>query len=95
VLSWKKEVYNYYRKHLDGIFQKIAESSNHNTIGILTSLKIPEHIETRKYYQPIELNNDLPNTEAIYRSIVCLPSWYGVDYKQIVNDINEFNKNKE
>ena len=95
VLSWKKEVYDYYRKHLDGIFQKTADSSNHNTIGLLTSLKIPEHIETRKYYQPLHSdiqNGDLPNTDAIYKSIICLPSWYSVNYKQIVGDINEYNK---
>ena len=95
VLSWKKEVYDYYRKHLDGIFQKTADSSNHNTVGMLTSLKIPEHIETRKYYQPLHSdiqNGDLPNTEAIYKSIICLPSWYNCPYKQIVGDINEYNK---
>lgn len=92
ILNWKKEVYDYYRKHLDGIFQKTAESSNHNTIGMLTSLKIPDHIETRKYYEPIQLSKDLPNTEAIYKSIICLPSWYNCPYKQIVEDINEFNK---
>jgi dTDP-4-amino-4,6-dideoxygalactose transaminase len=93
VLSWKKEVYNYYRKHLDGIFQKTADSSNYNTIGMLTSLKIPEHIEIRKYYEPIQLSKDLPNTEAVYRSIICLPSWYGCPYEQIVEDINNLNKN--
>jgi dTDP-4-amino-4,6-dideoxygalactose transaminase len=95
ISMWKKEVYNYYRKHLDGIFQKTADSSNHNTIGMLTSLKIPSHIETRKYYQPLHSHvqsGELPNTDAIYRSIVCLPSWYGCPYKQIVDDINNFNK---
>lgn len=92
ISMWKKEVYDYYRKHLDGIFQKTADSHNRNTIGMLTSLKIPAHIETRKYYQPIQRSKDLPNTEVIYNSIVCLPSWYGCPYKQIVNDICEFNK---
>ncbi len=95
VLIWKKDVYDYYRKHLDGIFQKTADSTNHNTIGMLTSLKIPDHIEIRKYYQPLHSDNyieELPNTEAIYKSIICLPSWYGVDYKKIVGDINEHNK---
>lgn len=95
ISMWKKEVYNYYRKHLDGVFQKTADSSNHNTIGMLTSLKIPEYIETRKYYQPIELDRLLQNTEAVYKSIICLPSWYGLDYRKVVNDICNFNKNKE
>ena len=95
VIAWKKEVYDYYRKHLDGIFQKTADSTNHNTICMLTSLKIPEHIEIRKYYQPIQHSKDLPNTEAIYKSIICLPSWYNCPYKQIVDDINNFNKNEE
>lgn len=88
VLKWKKEVYNYYRKHLNGIFQKTAEDSNHNTIGMLTNLKIPSHIETRKYYNPIVKNSDLPNTEEVFNNIICLPSWYGCPYKRIVNDIN-------
>lgn len=92
ISMWKKEVYDYYRKHLDGIFQKTAEYSNHNTIGMLTSLKIPEHIETRKYYQPMSKSNDLQNTESIFKSIICLPSWYNCPYKQIVNDICNFNK---
>lgn len=91
VLKWKREVYLYYKKHLDGIFQKTDQSSNHNTIGMLTGLKIPEHIETRKYYKPIDHSDSLPNTEAIYESIVCLPSWYECPYKQIVKDICEFN----
>lgn len=92
ISMWKKDVYDYYRKHLDGIFQKTADYSNHNTIGMLTSLKIPEHIETRKYYQPLYESNDLQNTNSIYNSIVCLPSWYGLDYKKIVKDICDFNK---
>jgi len=92
VTMFKKEVYDYYRKHLDGVFQKTAEYSNHNTIGMLTTLKVPDHIETRKYYQPVSEGNTLQNTEAIYKSIICLPSWYGVDYKKIVNDICNFNK---
>ncbi len=97
VIKWKKDVYDYYRRYLDGIFQKTSEYSNHNTIGMLTGLKIPDHIETRKYYKPVVYNSitnksDLPNTEAIYSSIICLPSWYGVDYRKIVEDINNFNK---
>lgn len=92
-LKWKKEVYSYYKEHLRGVFQETNINSNHNTIGMLTSLKIPEHIETRKYYQPIRHIEELPNTEAIYQSIICLPSWFGCPYKKIVEDINDFNTN--
>lgn len=95
VTSFKKEVFNYYKKHLNGIFQKTPYSSNYNTIGMLTELKIPPHIETRKYYAPIlslTRTNDLPIAQSIYNRIVCLPSWFNCPYKKIVNDICNFNK---
>lgn len=95
VSSFKNEIYEYYKSHLNGIFQKTAEHSNHNTIGMLTDLKIPSHIETRKYYQPVHSpvqDNSLKNTEAVYKRIVCLPSWYDCPYKEIVNQICSYNK---
>jgi dTDP-4-amino-4,6-dideoxygalactose transaminase len=94
-LKWKKEVYNFYKENLHGVFQKTDIDSNHNTIGMLTSLKIPGYIETRKYYKPIQHSEVLLNTEEIYKNIVCLPSWFNCPYKQIVEDINNFNKDSQ
>ena len=92
VLEWKAELKHYYKHNIDGIFQKIIYNSNNNTIGFLNvnNLKIPEHIETRQYYEPVAY---VPNSNAqrVYDQIVCLPSWYGVDYKKIVEDIKNAN----
>jgi dTDP-4-amino-4,6-dideoxygalactose transaminase len=90
ILEWKRSLYNYYKKHLPGIFQEIPHNSNYNTIGMLTDLVMPPHIEFKKYYEPLDLS--LPNTKYVYNKIVCLPSWYGVDYEKITNDILEYNE---
>lgn len=90
ILAWKKKLFNYYKAHLPGQFQVIPHNSNYNTIGFLTDLQIPVNIECRKYYEPLDLS--LPNTKYVYNKIVCLPSWYGVDYEKIVNDILSYNE---
>lgn len=94
VMKFKKKVFNYYSSHLKGTFQKTAKSSNHNTIGMLTDLKIPDCIETKKYYGPLGEGSKgiLLNTKQVYDRIVCLPSWYNCPYEQMVDIINEFNK---
>jgi dTDP-4-amino-4,6-dideoxygalactose transaminase len=89
-LDWKESLYHYYKRKLPGIFQEIPHSSNYNTIGMLTDLKIPPHIQVKKYYEPLDFS--LPNTKYVYNKIVCLPSWYGVDYEKVVNDILEYNE---
>lgn len=89
VMEFKKEVLNYYNIHLNGTFQKRAKSHNYNTIGFLTNLKIPPTIETKKYYEP--LHPDLPNTELVYKRIICLPSYFDCPYKEIVEMINKYN----
>lgn len=91
VLDFKKRCYHYYKNHLDGQFQEIPIHSNYNTIGMLTDLKIPDDIEVRKYYEP--LVTGFPNTDHVYKKIICLPSWYGVDHEKIVERIKEHNEN--
>lgn len=92
ILNWKKTVYNYYKKFIFGQFQYKCIDSNWNTIGFLNleNLKIPETIETRQYYEP--LIRGLPNTDYIYKNMVCLPSYYNVNYKQVVNEILKYNE---
>ena len=94
VLEWKEKVYNYYKEHLPGIFQKIPYQSNYNTIGFLNeeNLKIPSHIEYRKYYDPIFEQELYPNTDYVFSKIICLPSYYNCPYEQIVEDIKEANE---
>ncbi|KKL93657.1 hypothetical protein LCGC14_1872520 [marine sediment metagenome] len=90
ILEWKRKLYNYYKKHLKGQFQEIPYNSNYATIGFLTDLKTPPEIEFKKYYFPLKLG--LTNTNYVYGKIVCLPSWWGVDYEYITNRILEYNE---
>ncbi len=85
VLEWKLECRNYYEDNLPGQFQKIPIDSNHATIGFLTDLKMSSEIEFKRYYKPLE--KGLENTDYVYERIVCLPSYYGVDYKKITETI--------
>ena len=86
-------VYEYYKKHIPGQFQKIPYNSTYNTIGFLNicNLKIPKHIEIKQYYEPIHLPQKNTITEYVYNNIICLPSYYNCPYKQIVEDIKEEN----
>jgi dTDP-4-amino-4,6-dideoxygalactose transaminase len=90
ILDEKKAMYDYYKHNLPGTFQEVLHSHNYNTIGFLTDLQIPPHIEYRKYYEP--LNPYFPITNEVYQKIVCLPSWYGVDYEKITEDIIQYNE---
>lgn len=94
VTKFKKQVFVYYSRNLKGTFQKTDRHSNHNTVGMLTDLKIPDCIETRKYYEPLGESRIglLENTMRVYDRIVCLPSYYKCPYEQIVDIINTFNK---
>lgn len=93
ILSWKKMLYDYYKKNIPGQFQEIKNNSAYNTIGFLniTNLKIPKHIKTKQYYEPIWDNGIKNNTKKIYKQMICLPSYYECPYKQIVEDIKELN----
>ena len=89
MLEWKRECRKYYEKNLPGEFQKIPIDSNHATIGFLTDMVMPPEIEFRKYYMPLEFG--LPNANYVYGKIICLPSWYGVDYELVTDKILQFN----
>lgn len=94
IKRWKKKLYNFYKKSIPGQFQKIPIDSNYNTIGFLNTenLIIPDHIETRQYYEPfLQSGNYCPNSIKVYKKMVCLPSYFNCNYKQIVEDIKEAN----
>jgi len=93
ILKWKKEIYEYYKKHLNGIFQKIPYNSNYNTIGFVNTegLIIPDHVDYRQYYQPVIFDMKLVNTNHVYKNIICLPSYYLCNYYKIIEDILEVN----
>jgi len=89
---WKKRVFEFYKSKINGEFQTIPHDSNHNTIGFLNTQKllIPKEIETKQYYQPLEYG--YRNADYIYKNIICLPSYIGVDYRKIVELIEDANK---
>jgi len=88
----KKEIYNAYSNSIPGKFQYIEKSSNYNTIGFLNTdnLKIPPSIQTKQYYFPLK-KEQCPNSWDVYSKMVCLPSWYDVDYSLIIEKILEYN----
>lgn len=94
ILNWKEKVYNYYKSYIPGQFQEIPIHSNYNTIGFLNTekLEIPEHIETKQYYEPVFDMELMPNAFEVYKQMVCLPSYYDCPYIQIVEDILEVNE---
>lgn len=94
VLQWKETVYHYYKSYIPGVFQEIPIDSNFNTIGFLNTekLKIPEHIETKQYYEPVFQIDLLPNAYEVYEQMVCLPSYYTCPFTDIVDSILELNK---
>jgi len=90
-LKWKDKVFEYYRYNINGTFQVIPFDSSYNTIGFINTehLIIPKEIEYRQYYKPLEKGHR--NADYVYNNIICLPSWYGVDYKKIVELIEDEN----
>lgn len=94
VMARKEAIYKYYKKHLPGQFQEIKNTSSYNTIGFLNvnNLIIPPWVETRQYYEPLLRVDLLPNSYRVYMKMVCLPSYYIVDYRKVVRDILEVNE---
>lgn len=94
IIYWKRKVKSYYFSTLPGKFQMMEFDSNWNTIGFLNTnkLKMPDHIDFRQYYKPVIESRDLPNTKYVYDNIICLPSYFGCDYKKIVEDIWRVNE---
>jgi len=91
-LEWKRMLFTIYESNINGTFQQIPYNSNYNTIGFLNinNLTIPKEIETKQYYQPLE--HGYRNADYIYKNIICLPSYMGVDYRKIVELIEDANK---
>lgn len=95
-MGWKRKVFEYYSKNIPGKFQEVPIESNYNTIGFINheNLIIPRDIETRQYYelQWDDEGKSFPNAYEVFRKMICLPSWFGCDYKLITEKIVEVNK---
>jgi len=93
IKEWKKIVYDHYKKEIPGKFQHFTSGANYNTIGFINenNLKIPEHIEIKRYY---DLIGKMPLDSISWKvrnKIICLPSWFGCPYDQITHNILEAN----
>lgn len=102
MLDWKADTYITYRNAFKEFqFQKEV-NTNHQVIGMLLDTheqrervleRCPE-IEFKAYYEPLHTKfgkND-PNltiTDDLFRRILCLPSWYGVDRQYVISRIKE------
>lgn len=100
-LEWKRESYDHYKKAFPDFKFQECQNSNHQVIGMLVDsheqrdriVKLCPEIEFKAYYQPLHdrfnLKLNVPVTDDIYRRILCLPSWYGVDRNYVVRRIKE------
>lgn len=92
-LAQKKRIFNYYKKKLDSwlTFQEIRQS-NYNVVGALakdsTMLlgNLGDKIELKKRYS---IRSRLPNSIALYRDNICLPSYPSVDYEMVTSLVRE------
>jgi len=90
----KKQIYNYYRKHLPFQFQKIDKDFSYCYIGCLIENrdeivnKIKDKMEIRIRYEPIidkPKTDILEITHEIYSKILLLPSYEKLNEKRIVD----------
>ena len=84
----RRKIWQYYDKHLPFKHQEVPFSHSLSVYGILVSEreklidKIKDKMEYRVYYEPLE--RGLKNTEWLFERILCIPSYAGCPYKQIV-----------
>jgi len=84
----RRKIWQYYNKHLPFEHQEVPFSHSLSVYGILVSErekligKIKDKMEYRVYYEPLE--RGLKNTEWLFERILCIPSYAGCPYKEIV-----------
>ena len=84
----RRKIWQYYNKNLPFEHQEVPFSHSMSVYGILVPEreklieKIKDKMEYRVYYEPLE--RGLKNTEWLFDKILCIPSYAGCPYKQIV-----------
>jgi len=84
----RRDVWDYYDRHLPYAHQEMPLSHSHSVYGVLVPDrvklidKIKGKMEYRVYYEP--LKRGLINTEWLYGQILCIPSYVGCPYKEVV-----------
>jgi dTDP-4-amino-4,6-dideoxygalactose transaminase len=97
LLEWKKETFEMYKKAFPEC-QFQTGQGNHQVIGMLFDTQehrdnvhnsLVDAVEFKRYYKPLHLRNPqspgMPVTEEIYSRILCLPSWYGLNRKYLID----------
>lgn len=84
----RRKIWHYYNNHLPYPHQEIPHNHSLSVYGILVSERaklierIKDKMEFRVYYEP--LTRGLANTDWVYSQILCIPSYAGCPYKEIV-----------
>lgn len=84
----RRRIWRYYDEHLPFPHQEVFLSHSMSVYGILVEDrqkiidKIKDKLGYRIYYQP--LTHGLMNTDWLFERILCIPSYAGCPYKQIV-----------
>lgn len=91
VVNTKRDIAEYYRKHLPEYQFQLYKKSTHSKVCFLCdnseeliARASKAGVELRKYYKPLA---HLPNSDYVYDHIVCLPSWSGVDFERVATAI--------
>jgi perosamine synthetase len=84
----RRKIWQYYNKNLPFEHQEVPFSHSMSVYGILVSEreklieKIKDKMEYRVYYEP--LARGLKGTDWVFERILCIPSYAGCPYKQVV-----------
>jgi perosamine synthetase len=89
----RREIWRYYKSYLPYPQQRVDLFHSHSVFGFLALErdvlieKIKSKMEYRVYYEP--LARGLANTDHVYSEILCIPSYVGCPYKEIVEWLTE------
>lgn len=88
VMKERRKIWRYYNEHLPYAHQEAPQSHSLSVYGILVEDraklidKIKDKMEYKIYYEPLE--RGLKSTEWVFERILCIPSYVGCPYKEIV-----------
>jgi len=84
----RRKIWRYYNKHLPYPHQDVPFSHSLSKYGIIVENrrklidKIKDKMQYRIYYEPLE--QGLKTTDWLFERILCIPSYVGCPYKEIV-----------
>ncbi len=93
VIGERRKIWRYYNTHLPYPHQEVPFSHSNSVYGILVEErdkllnKIQDKMQYKVYYEP--LAKGLYGTDYVYKRILCIPSYVGCPYKQIVEILTD------